>query len=85
MQDRQILLEVSHVSREFPVKRQQLHAVSDVSFTLYRGELLGIVGESGCGKSTLAKRKNWEKEAVIRMRFRCCLRLERIRKPDQIP
>ncbi|MGW6696128.1 ATP-binding cassette domain-containing protein, partial [Rhodococcus sp. NPDC054953] len=30
-------------------------AVDDISFTLYKGETLGIVGESGCGKSTVAK------------------------------
>ena len=55
MQDNMPLLEVSHVSKRFPVKKRELRAVSDVSFTLSRGEILGIVGESGCGKSTLAR------------------------------
>ena len=55
MPNNDILLEVSHVSKQFPVKKQKLHAVSDVSLTLSRGELLGIVGESGCGKSTMAR------------------------------
>ncbi len=32
-----------------------LHAVSDVSFTVRQGEVLGLVGESGCGKTTMAK------------------------------
>ncbi|NLB63687.1 MAG: ABC transporter ATP-binding protein [Fibrobacter sp.] len=32
---------------------QKIHAVTDVSFTMEKGEILGIAGESGCGKSTL--------------------------------
>lgn len=51
----QPLLDVAELSRRFPVGKRQVHAVDDVSFTLHRGEALGLVGESGCGKSTLVR------------------------------
>jgi len=55
------LLAVENVSMTFRVKQGvfggtlPLHAVTDVGFTMNRGDVLGLVGESGCGKSTLAK------------------------------
>ncbi len=52
----EILMEVSHLSKSFSLsKRMSVQAVNDVSFTLNKGEILGLVGESGCGKSTIAR------------------------------
>jgi peptide/nickel transport system ATP-binding protein len=61
------LVDVVHAGRTFDVSppwlnrviqregRSILRAVDDVSFTISRGETLGLVGESGCGKSTIAR------------------------------
>jgi peptide/nickel transport system ATP-binding protein len=47
------VLAVKHLSVDYQSDSGTVHAVTDVSFTLHRGEILGIAGESGCGKSTL--------------------------------
>ena len=54
----EILLETKNLVKEFPVNRKKnkvVHAVSDVSLALYKGETFALVGESGCGKSTLGR------------------------------
>ena len=50
------LLEVKNLTKYFPAKGgKEVHAVDGVSFTIEKGETLGIVGESGCGKSSMGR------------------------------
>ena len=60
MKNTRHLLEVKNLKKYFQVRtglvrKTPLKAVDDVSFTIERGETLGIVGESGCGKTTLGR------------------------------
>src|SRR5256712_3570037 len=56
------LLQVKNLKKYFPIRgglssreAARAHAVDDVSFTILKGETLGLVGESGCGKSTTGR------------------------------
>ena len=58
----EVLLEVRHLKKYFPISKGffgkqagVVKAVDDVSFTLEKGQVLGLVGESGCGKTTLGR------------------------------
>ncbi|HAZ13964.1 MAG TPA: oligopeptide ABC transporter ATP-binding protein, partial [Bdellovibrionales bacterium] len=60
--DNRPILEVRNLIKSFPIRGGILgrevgavKAVSDVSFSINRGETLGLVGESGCGKTTLGR------------------------------
>ena len=61
--EQSLLLEVKGLTKFFPIRSKglrrkvigQVQAVDDVSFKIFEGETLGLVGESGCGKTTTAR------------------------------
>lgn len=56
MADKVKLLEIKNLKQYFNEgKHNEVRAIDDVSFDIYKGEVLGLVGESGCGKSTTGR------------------------------
>ncbi|MCA9873902.1 MAG: dipeptide ABC transporter ATP-binding protein [Ardenticatenaceae bacterium] len=60
--NQEVLIKVSNLKKHFPIRRGvfrrqvgAVQAVDGISFNIYKGETLGLVGESGCGKSTAGR------------------------------
>lgn len=52
--NKQVVLAVRDLSVHYPTREGSVIAVNHVSFNIFKGELLGLIGESGCGKTTTA-------------------------------
>ena len=52
------MIELNHISKDFGSGQLQVHAVRDVSLSIEKGEIFGIIGFSGAGKSTLVRCMN---------------------------
>ena len=66
MSEQKVIMEVKHLKKYFPIdSKSVLKAVDDVSFSIYEGETLGIVGESGCGKTTCGRTCIGDRKSVV--------------------
>ncbi|MDU6904205.1 MAG: methionine ABC transporter ATP-binding protein, partial [Veillonella sp.] len=52
------MIAIRNVTKEFDVNKQKVNALSDVNFTIEKGDIFGIIGFSGAGKSTLLRMIN---------------------------
>ncbi|HDF8613857.1 TPA: ATP-binding cassette domain-containing protein [Staphylococcus aureus] len=56
MKNDEVLLSIKNLKQYFNAgKKNEVRAIENISFDIYKGETLGLVGESGCGKSTTGK------------------------------
>lgn len=51
----EVMIELQNITKDFNSKKENIHAVKDVSLTINDGEIFGIIGFSGAGKSTLVR------------------------------
>ena len=49
------IIEIGRVSKQFQLQEQTIHALSDATLSIAKGEFVCLIGASGCGKSTLLR------------------------------
>ena len=59
------MIAIRNVTKEFDVNKQKVTALSDVNFTIEKGDIFGIIGFSGAGKSTLLRMILDSKEQIL--------------------
>ena len=60
-------IEVKGLNKTFKRKKESVHALEDINFSVEKGQLICVLGPSGCGKSTLMEKENVKPPALVIM------------------